>query len=101
MIKKLTDKEHSFIGSNKAYKESLDAGMIDFNQFDMLFSEYVKDEHDYFGIAGNMINHFMLSHPNLKSAWSSMTTDERWIFVTAIHNGIEGSIQKAIEGDKE
>ena len=101
MNKKLTDMEYSLVGNNKAYAELLNAGMIDYDQLDTLFSEYANVSPDFFDIAGNMINQFMLSHPNLKSGWDSMTADERWIFVTAIHNGIEGSIQKALEADRE
>jgi len=69
--------------------------MMNFNLFSDMHDELISHEPDGYYIAGDMINEFMLTHPHLKHSWKNMTADERWIFVEAMHYGIETLIRKS------
>lgn len=88
-VNKLTEMKHTLKGNKKAYKESIEAGMFDFTEFANIHKELIKTESDWYHLSGDMINHFMLTHPKLKLGWEDMCADERWNFVEAIHYGIE------------
>ena len=89
-INKLTEMKCTLIGNKKEYKESREAGMLDFQDFDGMYKQLLEEgAYDMYDISGDMINHFMLTHPKLKFAWEDMNADERWNFVEAIHYGIE------------
>ena len=90
-INKLTTMDYTLKGNKKVYKESLEAGMFNMAKLHILHEQLVEDdsESDWYSISGDMINHFMLTHPKLKFAWEDMCADERWNFVEAIHYGIE------------
>ncbi len=91
-INKLTDMKCSSKGNYKALCESYKNGMMEFDKFDELYDQITEEEYDGYYIAADMINHFMLTHPKLKSEWNLMSADERWNFVEAIHYGIESYI---------
>ncbi len=89
-IHKLTEMKCTLIGNKKVYKESREAGMLDFTKFSDIHEELIEaGAYDWYDISGDMINHFMLTHPKLNFAWKDMNADERWNFVEAIHYGIE------------
>ncbi len=93
-INKLTKMKCSSKGNYKALCESYKNGMMEFDKFDELYDQITEEEDDGYYIAADMINHFMLTHPKLKSGWNLMSADERWNFVEAIHYGIEGYIRQ-------
>ena len=89
-VNKLTEMKHTLVGNKKAYKESREAGMLNFREFSDIHKQLIKDgASDWYDISGDMINHFMLTHPKLKFAWEDISADERWNFAEAIHYGIE------------
>ena len=89
-INKLTEMKLSSKGHYKALCESYKNGMLDFTKFSDIHTQLLDEgAYDWYDISGDMINHFMLTHPKLKFGWEDMTAHERWNFVEAIHYGIE------------
>jgi len=87
-IHKLTEMKGT--RNKNQYKESCADGMLDFQEFDEIYKQLIEEgAYDWYDISGDMINHFILTHPRLKFAWKDMSIDERWNFVEAIHYGIE------------
>lgn len=92
-IDKLTDMDYTLKGNKESLDRLYKDGMQDFSVYTELTKE---DDWDGYHVSGDMINHFMLTHPKLKDGCEQMSADERWIFTEAMFYGIEQLIKQGM-----
>ena len=104
---RLTEENCSIEGNTAANKKLLEAGMLPWGDIDTMFDEFHAAEAassnnfkegcwDDYNMAGDMINVIMSMHPKLKEAWNEMSADEKWLFVEAIHYGVDSKIRREV-----